>query len=188
MGDGRIALILDVYNLAKQGRLSLADGQSKSMQSEDHRSDTSTKARKTKRWLCFRIAEDEHFAIDLECVQRIERVKSEAIEHLGGRHVIQNRGGSLPLLPLDDIATIKPRTEMAFVDVITVRVAGREAGLLATPPVDAVELSIEIDEATLRQDLIRGSAIVKGKTTLIVDVDAAVKHYFAEWFNHTEAA
>lgn len=188
MGDGRIALILDVYNLAKQGRLSLADRQRKPLPSEIHRSDVSTKEHQTKRWLCFRIAEDEHFAIDLECVQRIERVKSKEIEHIGGRHVIQNRGGSLPLLSLDDIATIKPRTEMAFADVITVRVAEREVGLLATPPVDAVELSIEIDEATLRQDCIRGSAIVKGKTTLIVDVDAAVKHSFPEWFNHTEAA
>ena len=188
MGDGRIALILDVYNLAKQGRLSLAGRQSRPVQSEVHRSDTSTIEHKTKRWLCFRIAEDEHFAIDLECVQRIERVKSKEIEHIGGQHVIQNRGGSLPLLSLDDIATIKPRTEMAFSDVITVRVAEREVGLLATPPVDAVELSIEIDERTLRQDCIHGSAIVKGKTTLIVDVDAAVKHSFPEWINHTEAA
>ncbi len=188
MGDGRIALILDVYNLAKQGRLSLADRQSKPLQSEAHRSDKSTAGHETKRWLCFRIAEDEHFAIDMECVQRIERVKNEEIEHVGGRQVIQNRGSSLPLLSLEDIATTKPRTGMAFTDVITVRVAGREVGLLATPPVDALELSVEIDDATLRQDCILGSAIVRGKTTLIVDVDAAVKLSFPEWFDHSVAA
>lgn len=187
MGDGRVALILDVYNLAKKARLSLADSQNRTMQSEAHISQDPTNEQKKRRWLCFRIAEDEHFAIATECVQRIERIKSEEIEHVGGKQVIQNRGSSLPLLSLDDIATIKPRTEMAFAEVITVRVAGREVGLLATPPVDAVELSIDIDDSTLRQDCIRGSAIVRDKTTLIVDVDAAVKHSFPEWFNHTEA-
>jgi two-component system chemotaxis sensor kinase CheA len=188
MGDGRVALILDVYNLAKKARLSLADRQIRTLQSEAHMSQDPTKEHKTKRWLCFRIAEDEHCAIALECVQRIERIQSEAIEHVGGKKVMKNRGRSLPLLSLDDIATIKPRAKKAFAEVITVRVAGRDVGLLATPPVDAVEVSVEIDDTTLRQNCIRGSAIVRNNTTLIVDVDAAVKHSYPEWFYHTEAA
>jgi two-component system chemotaxis sensor kinase CheA len=54
--------------------------------------------------------------------------------------------------------------------------------------VDAVEVSVEIDDTTLRQNCIRGSAIVRNNTTMIVDVDAAVKHSYPEWFYHTEAA
>jgi two-component system chemotaxis sensor kinase CheA len=181
-------LILDVYNLAKKASLSLADQQIHTSRSDTHLAQDAAEENKTGLWLCFRIAQDEHFAVAMECVQRIERIESEEIEHVGGKQVIQNRGDSLPLLSLDDIATIKPRTETAFAEIITVRVAGREVGLLATPPVDAVELSIDIDESTLRQDCIRGSAIIKGKTTLVVDVDAAVKHSFPEWFNHPEAA
>jgi two-component system chemotaxis sensor kinase CheA len=187
MGDGRVALILDVYNLAKKARLGLADRQIRTSHSDAHMSQDPAKEVMTRRWLCFRVAEDEHFAVDMECVQRIERIKSEAIENIGGKQTTQNKGGNLPLLSLDDIATVKPRMEMACADVITVRVAGREIGLLATPPVDAVEVSAEIDETTLRQDCIRGSAIVREKTTLIVDVDAAVKQSYPEWFHHTEA-
>lgn len=188
MGDGRVAFILDVYNLAKKARLGLADRQIRTSQADAHMSQDPSKEDKTRRWLCFRIAEEEHFAIDMERVQRIERVQSEAIENVGGKQTTQNRGSSLPLLSLDDVATIKHRMEMTFADVITVRVAGREIGLLATPPLDAVEVSVEIDETTLRQNCIRGSAIVKEKTTLIVDVDAAVKQRYPEWFYHTETA
>jgi two-component system chemotaxis sensor kinase CheA len=188
MGDGRVALILDVYNLAKKARLSLTDKMIRTSRSDAHMSRTATQEAITRRWLCFRIAEDEHFAIDMECVQRIERVKSEAIEHVGGKQVIQNRDGNMPLLSLDDIATIKPRTEMAFAEVITVRAAGREVGLLATPPVDAVEVSTGIDNTTLRQDCILGSTIVKDKTTLIVDIDAAVEKSYPEWFDPDKAA
>lgn len=187
MGDGRVALILDVYNLAKKARLNLSERQIRTSQPDAHMLPDQISKHKTRRWLCFRIAEDEHFAIAMESVQRIERIKSEAIEHVGGKKTIQNRGSSLPLLSLDDIAAIKPRPEKAFAEVITVRAAGREVGLLATPPADAVEVSVEVDDATLRQDCIRGSAIVRDRTTLIVDVDAAVKQSYPDWFCHPEA-
>lgn len=186
MGDGRVALILDVYTLAKKARLSLADRQNRTVQTESQMTQDPSKEQAKSRWLWFRIAEEEHFAIALECVQRIERVKKEAIENVGGKQVIQNRGMSLPLLSLDDIADIKPRSERTFAEIIIVKVDGREVGLLATPPVDAVELSAGIDNSTLRQNCIRGSVIVKDHTTLIVDVDAAVKSSYPEWFCHPE--
>ena len=146
------------------------------------------KSESTTRWLCFRIAEDEHFAIALDCVQRIERIKTEEIEHVGGKKVIQNRGKSLPLVLLNEVADIKPMAEKTLADVITVRVAGREYSLLATPPVDAVELSIEIDDTVLRQDCIRGSAIIREHTTLIVDIEAVVQHIYPDNFDHNHAA
>jgi two-component system chemotaxis sensor kinase CheA len=187
MGDGRVALILDLYNLAKQARFGQADQHIRAAQSEKSLSPDAIDNCKT-RWLCFRIAEDEHFAIAMEAVQRIARVKNDAIEEVGGKQVIQHRGNSLPLLSLDRIATIKPRKEMAFTEVITIRVEGREVGLLATPPVDTVEMFIDIDSSTLRQACLRGSAIMRDKTTLIVDVEAAVKSAFPEWFNSHQAA
>ena len=187
MGDGRIALILDVYNLAKKGNLSLTDRQHQIAHAEEEMEQKMSKVGGATRWLCFRIADDEHFAIAMESVQRIERIKMQDIEHVGGQKVIQKRGRSLPLLSLEDIANIKPMTEKDFAEVITVRIAGYEVGLLATPPVDAVEVALEIDQSALRQDCISGSAIIKGHTTLIVDVDTAVRHRYPDWDFQTAA-
>jgi two-component system chemotaxis sensor kinase CheA len=47
---------------------------------------------------------------------------------------------------------------------------GRSLGLLCAEPLDMVEVWVEIDQQTLRQPAIAGSAIIKGRTTLLVDL------------------
>jgi two-component system chemotaxis sensor kinase CheA len=63
-------------------------------------------------------------------------------------------------------------------------VAGREIGLLATPPLDAIEKSLNIDNTTLKQTGIMGSAIINDLTTLIVDIFGIVEAINPEWFEN----
>jgi two-component system chemotaxis sensor kinase CheA len=49
-------------------------------------------------------------------------------------------------------------------------------------PVDAQEVSLNIDGVTLRQDGIMGSAIINDSTTLLVDVYEIVKALNPQWF------
>lgn len=188
MGDGRVALILDVNNIARIRQLSLVEGQYRRSQLEEKIDQKDSGSKDLSRWLCFRIADDEHFAIGMESVQRIERISVDEIEHIAGKKVVQNRGRSLPLISLSDISNIKPVADKTLIEVITLNISGREIGLLATPPLDAVELQIEIDGSALRQECIHGSAIINGRTTLIVDVEAATKKAYPEWYHHNNAA
>ena len=182
MGDGRIALILDVSNLARMAQLTSIDGTDRAAELAQAQED-SIKAKKDKQaLLVFRSSEEEQFAVPLNQVERIEKIKRADIEDLGGKRVMQYRGGSLSLLAIDDVAMVQPLADHENLLVIVFNIRNRAVGLLAIGPIDAMEISVEIDDVTLRQTGIMGSAIIDKHTTMLVNVFEIVETLFPDWF------
>jgi len=188
MGDGRVALILDVANLAQMAGLTSLDGSDRASElaAESRRAILEQKDRQS--LLVFRSAEKEQFAAPLNMVERIEKIKATDIETVGGKRVIRYRGGSLPLFSVDEVAMVQPLADVEDLLVIVFIVAGRETGLLAIGPVDAIEFSLDVDGQTLKQSGIMGSAIINDHTTLMVDVYEIVQTLHPDWFEEMEAA
>ena len=186
MGDGRVALILDVANLAQMAGLTSVENSVRAAEIAKAEKEA-IKAKKDKQsLLIFRSSEEEQFAAPLSLVERIEKIKYTDIEDVGGKRVIKYRGGSLPLFSIDEVAMVKPLADQENLLVIVFVVAGREIGLLAIGPVDAMEVTINIDGQTLRQTGIMGSAIINNQTTLLIDIFEIVKALNPEWFDEQE--
>jgi two-component system chemotaxis sensor kinase CheA len=184
MGDGRVALILDVGNLAKMAGLFSLEGTDRAAKIAKETDAAVIKANKDKQsLLVFRSAENEQFAVALNLVARVEKIKKSAIEEVGGKRVIQYRGGSLPLFTIDEVAQVKPLADKEDLLVIVFTLADREIGLLAMGPVDATEISAEVDDSTLKQPGILGSVIIGDHTTLLVDIFGLVQTLNPEWFS-----
>ena len=136
--------------------------------------------------LLFRNAEDEQFAVSLNLVESIEKIKRSDMELIGGKRIIQYLGGSLPLFSIEDVAQVKPMAVEEDLLVIVFVIAGKNMGLLAAPPLDAIEKAFEIDDTTLKQTGVLGSAIIEGLTTQIVDIFGLVDTLNPEWFAERE--
>ncbi len=182
MGDGRVALILDVANLAQMGGLSTVEGTARAAEVAESEREAVRASRDKQSLLVFRSAENEQFAAPLSLVERIEKIKRDDIEIVGGKRVIKYRGGSLPLFSIDQVATVQPLADQNNLLVIVFVVAGREIGLLAIGPVDALEANLNIDGTTLRQTGIMGSTIINEHTTLLVDIVELVETLNPQWF------
>jgi two-component system, chemotaxis family, sensor kinase CheA len=182
MGDGRVALILDVSNLAHMAGLSSLEGSSRAAEVAKAELDAVRASQDKQALLIFRSAEKEQFAAPLNLVERIEKIQRADIEHVGGKQVIKYRGGSLALFSIDEVATVGPLADVENLLVIVFKVAEREVGLLAVGPVDAQEINLDIDGVTLRQDGIMGSTIIDDHTTLLVDVFEIVRTLNPHWF------
>ncbi|MBU3951397.1 MAG: chemotaxis protein CheW, partial [Proteobacteria bacterium] len=179
MGDGKVALILDISNLAQMAELSaISEAGQKARAAEAEAAAAQDKVA----LLTFKNGEKEHFAAPLNLVERIERIQTSAIEQIGNRKVVQYRGGALPLYELSQVADFSPLPEKEQQEVIVFRVKDRELGLMVTPPVDALELSLNIDPSTLKQKAISGSMIINDHTTLLVDIFELVKTLNPDWF------
>ncbi len=186
MGDGRIALILDVTNLAIMADLTSIDGSDRANEVAQAAEEL-VKAQKDKQaLLIFRSSEDEQFAVPLNQVERIEKIKRSDIEELGGKRVMQYRGGSLSLITVDDMAMVQPIADHDNLLVIVFNIASQIVGLLAIGPIDAMEISVSVDDTTLKQPGIMGSTIIEGQTTMLVDIFEVVGHLFPEWFEDQE--
>ena len=180
MGDGKVALILDISNLAQMAELSaIAEASQNAAKAAEE--EEAARADKVA-LLTFKNSETEHFAAPLSIVERIERIKTSDIEKVGDRKVVQYRGGSLPLYELSQVTNVEPLPERDQQEVIVFKVKDRELGLMVTPPVDAQEVVLKIDDSTLKQTAVSGSMIINNHTTLLVDIFELVKTLNPEWF------
>jgi two-component system chemotaxis sensor kinase CheA len=165
LGDGQVAVILDVAGLAARAGLSrTANPTVATTVSED---DAEGEMHSL---LLFQNAPGEDCAVPIELVTRVERVRAMQVENLGGRRTMQYGGVSLPLVALHDVAAVDELVETQQWVVVVFDCAGQTLGLLAAEPLDMVETRVVIDTQTLRQLGVAGSALLNGRTTLMLDI------------------
>ncbi len=185
MGDGSVALILDVSGLAHLADLVSVEG---SERAAELSLETARINEDAQSLLIFRCARDEQFCVPQALVQRIEKIRTGDIEQIGKQRVVQYREASLPLFSIDQVANVKPLAEGATALVIVFLIGGREVGLLASAPLDVVTVDHEFDQGTLVQKGIMGSAIIDGVTTQMVDIYSVVYELHPEWLEKHDVA
>ena len=163
LGDGQVAIILDVAGVA--ARAGLTAGAMSAVAGVDEQAQGALHS-----LLLFHNGVDEPCAVPIELVTRVERVRPEQVERLGGRKTMQYGKASLPLVSLADMASAAQLDEAQPWVVIVFERAGRPMGLLAAEPLDMIETQVEMDAVTLRQPGVAGSAILNGRTTLMLDI------------------
>ncbi len=182
MGDGKVALILDVTGLAQLAELSSVNESARAKELAEEKAAALNVGKDRQSLLVFRNGHEEQFAVPLNQVLRIEEISTRDVEILGGRKVMQYRGRNLLLFTIDQVASVKPLEEKGHLLVLVFKLAGREIGLLATGPVDAMDVMEELDGAALAQPGIMGSVAIDGQTTLLVDVFDIIATLNPDWF------
>ncbi|MBN1931623.1 MAG: chemotaxis protein CheW [Desulfobacterales bacterium] len=180
LGNGHVALILDVTRFAQMAGLTSLSGKNREAQGIGAREGQNIQEIQT--LLSFRNALSEHFAVPLNLVQRVEKVKASDIERIGEKRVIQYRDASLPVIFIEEVAEVSPMVPGEDVLIIVFSVAGRRLGLFAAPPIDIVEVPLIIDDTTLKQTGIMGSIVIGNRTTLFVDIYEIVEKLYPAWF------
>ncbi|MDY6855634.1 MAG: chemotaxis protein CheW [Thermodesulfobacteriota bacterium] len=186
MGDGHVALILDVAGIARMAKLSSLERIHRVAEAAKDKKIDRKLQHETQSLLVFMNGENEQFAVPLDQVSRIEKIKAKSIELVSGRRVIQYRETTLPLFTIDEVANVKPLEDKEDLQVIVFDINGREIGLLTTGPVDAMEISIDVDDTTLKQSGIMGSTIIGEHTTLLVDIYEMLETLNPDWFTCLE--
>jgi two-component system, chemotaxis family, sensor kinase CheA len=183
MGDGRVALILDVNSLSEMAGLFSVSGTRRAVEVAKAAEKAIRPDADQLNLIVFRNAEDEQFALPLNQVLRIEKIMQCDIRSFGSIRAIQYRGGNLPVFSIDQVACVQPLAARDHLLVIVFMVAGRELGLLAIGPVDSMMTHAGADADALKQSGIMGSVILNGKTTLLVDIFDLVRSLQPDWFS-----
>lgn len=175
MGDGRVALILDVLGLAQ--RAGVVSGTRDRAASTDAAAGTETpEARES---VLLVSARGGRMAIPLAAVDRLEEFPRAAVERVGGRAVVQYRGDILPLVPIARAAG-RRRTRRARrgcsvgpVRVVVATRGGRRVGLVVGRIVDIVEQAVAGRSAGGRAGVLF-TAVVQDRVTEFLDLDAVL--------------
>jgi two-component system, chemotaxis family, sensor kinase CheA len=183
MGDGKVALILDVMGLGQRAGV-VSEIQEQARADGEHH-EQGALGRQT--FLLFSAGGYERLAVPLSLVARLEEIPLAKIESAGGRHVVQYRGEILPLINLgailDSGADAAVRADPA--QVVVFHNGDRRIGLLVDKIVDFVEESITIRNPTSQTGLV-GSAVIGQRVTDLLDMQSIIRRADVEWFGHEE--
>lgn len=169
MGDGTVALILDVLGLAQQASV-LTELHERAVQQAQARTDA--KAR-TAAWLLVRVGKEGRVAIPLGSVDRLEEFAVSAIEHSGGGEVVQYRGRIMPLLRVGDLLNLPGEQGAELLPVIVSSKGEQSVGLVVDQIEDVTEQQVAIKRNEERRYL-QGSAVLQQRVTDLLDVDAVM--------------
>jgi two-component system chemotaxis sensor kinase CheA len=186
MGDGRVALILDVLGLAQRANVlakarDRARGEVAAVQNDS--------AGNRQMLLLFRLGADRRMAIPLSQISRLEEFPLSAVERTGELEVAQYRGGLLPLIRLSDVMDPDaPRAE--FKDPLQVVVysdGNRHAGLVVETITDIIEEVVTLHRRE-KGGMILGTAVIQQRVTDLIDVGEVIRRTGTELFNDSPVA
>lgn len=173
MGDGRVALILDVRAVAQRAHvlagssgLDSGPGGGEARGLGDRQS-----------VLIIGVGPDSRAAVPLRLVDRLEEIPSSSVEMAGYGEVVQYRGKIMAIVRLGKVlggGGMAPLADEDMLSVIVHRSGKRVIGLVVDRVVDIVDDYFELDQASAKAGLL-GSAIIDGRVTDIVDLTSIVE-------------
>ena len=173
LGDGAVALILDVQALAR--RSLRADATDRSA-AERAPAPSAARSRADQMLVCD-VGGGRRAAIPLPLVTRLERLPAAGVERVGHREVVQYRGAILPLVRASDHlgtgAGSGPGADPDELEVVVFTERGRSVALVVAEVLDVVDAGASTTSDVLDHGLL-GSMVVDDRVTELLDVRAAV--------------
>ena len=181
MGDGRVALILDVLGLAQRANvISEVRDRSvgeKTVEAQSHHDVTES-------LLLLRGPDDGRLAMPLSLVARLEEFNRSSLESTEGRDVVQYRGQILPLIHLASVLPERREqcrssgspepAEREKIHVVVYSDQGRSVGLIVDRILDITQERVKLPQRAGSQGTL-GSLVVQGRVTEVLDLKGIIQ-------------
>jgi two-component system chemotaxis sensor kinase CheA len=181
MGDGRVALILDVLGIGQRSGV-LAESREQSRAAAEQKTQSEMERQ---RLLLFRAGSYQRLAVPLSLVARLEEFSQSAIERAGGGQVVQYRNRILPLISLRAVLEPgAPDYDQATdtVQVIVFNDGERSLGVVVDQILDVAEDAVTVRQKTKRKGLL-GSAVVGKVVADFLDLNEVIRASAEDWFD-----
>jgi two-component system chemotaxis sensor kinase CheA len=180
MGDGKVALILDVLGLAQRGGV-VTEMRERAL---GEKAAEGAAAVDKSTFLLFAGPGDSRMAIPLSALDRLEEFPVSQVEMSGKQWVTQYRGQILPLIRLNVVLEERrnklrglqalPAIDSGPIQVLVLTHEGRTFGLVVERIVDIVEDLADIRLAATRPSVLY-SVVINDRVTELLDVPAILR-------------
>ena len=176
LGDGRVALILDILGIAQRARLVSELREDATL--ERARLQDQQRAKGMRTLLLLQGSDDARLAVPLEDVSRLETIDVDTIESGGQHQVLQYRGEIMPLLRTSELLPERrsrmrndfgDKEEPKTLSVVVLGKPGRTLGLVVDDVLDVVETTTELRRVGVRQGVV-GTLVLHNRVTEVLDL------------------
>ena len=176
MGDGTVALILDVMGLA------IGAGLTAEMKDQQHAAnlkDTNHANHETQTLLVVDLGDSRRFALPTSMVARLEKVAHTAVEQTDGHEVIQYRGEIMPIVRLANIfgAANYGEPEPEELQIIVYSDHDYSCGFAVNRIVDIVETELRLQQQQHgHSDNLLGTTVIQDRVTDVLNLCSLARH------------
>jgi two-component system chemotaxis sensor kinase CheA len=187
LGDGRVSLILDVQGIARK---SLTSQSTQAEQEPGEAPPVSAEA--SGQVLVVGIGDERRVAIPLESVIRLEQVHGDAVEHLGGREVLQYRQAVIPLIRLGRVLGVRTQPPTGDLEPQELHLVILTLGTHTVAVAIETVLDIMVDDparhAKIEDGRVCGSTVLADRVTELIDLRQVVGNSDPSFFDDSVRA
>jgi two-component system chemotaxis sensor kinase CheA len=183
MGDGRVALILDVLGIGQRSGV-LTELHEQARGASQAKAHTEIEQQ---RLLLFQAGSFARLAVPLSLVARLEEFPRSAIEHASGGQVVQYRDRILPLVSLRSVLepdAAEPAPSADPVQVVVFNDGDNSVGMVVDEILDVAEEAVTVRQKSSRRGLL-GSAVVGKRVTDFLDLSEVIHAIEGDWSQGT---
>ncbi len=177
MGDGKLALILDIVGLSQFVGISMEEVEKK----YESTVKVKTSSEETIFLLLFDVGEDR-LALPIALISRLDKVKASDIQVSGGKEILIYNDEVIPVIRLENYLPLQGGVPQEEYNVLFFTERGKTCGILCSRIVGTLETSLEVEEGIYTQPGILGHRVIDGKTVLFIDIYKVIEMYDPEWF------
>ncbi len=181
MGDGKVALILDVLGLAQRSGV-VTETRDRALARKTTEAVEMAGDKQT--FLLFAGPGESRMAIPLSALARLEEFPVSQVEMSGSQWVTQYRGHILPLIRLNVVMEerrtklrallVRPTLDSAPIQVLVLNHEGKSFGLVVERILDIIEDKAEMKSAATRASVLY-SVVIGDRVTELLDIPAILR-------------
>lgn len=175
MGDGAVAMILDIDGIAKH-----ADVQFNLREEEQAWQFVSDDEIQTV--LIFKSGPQEQFAVPLQMIRRVEHIRASDIERVGDREFVTVYGIPNRVLRIDNVLNVSGCTDRKEMLLLLPKHVRRPFGILVSEVVDTFRTTLDLNTESHMEKGLLGTAVIGDHITLFLDVYHLIELAEPEWF------
>lgn len=187
LGNGKVALILDINGLVEKAALNF------SRQQETHHQAARRVMQDDKQQVVvFNYAPEEYFAVPVNLLSEIDKFKIKDVKKVGNREFIQRHGKSMPLLRLDKSLDVSPleKTKDELIFLVPSRIK-YPTGIVGSSIITHIELTENLNTKEADENGIMGTFFHNDELITLLDIFMLLqkfdpKRYHKELSNNIE--
>ncbi len=187
MGDGSVAMILDILGISDSAGLKFTEAVN--AEAKDEHTEGYIDRTESQTLLLFKNApQSETFALNLALISRIEKIKASDITVIGGKEYLKIEDESLRLLRLHDFVPVAyPADDPPELYVIIPKLVKHPMGIIAYECEDVITTRADVERHNVKGPGLLGSAVIEGDMTVFLDIFSLFEMAEPEIYHQEEA-
>jgi two-component system chemotaxis sensor kinase CheA len=165
LGDGQVALILNIEGLAKHCNLNFNLNLEKTKEISEK-----NQVIEKESVLIFKAGVDEQYALALPFIQRVEQINPSSIENVGDKEFIKFGDKTLKILKLENLLDVSDTMYKEEMYLIIPKHINLPIGILVSEIIDTKELLINLNTQSYFEKGILGTDFINNRLTLFIDI------------------